>query len=207
LNWLAHILLSKKDTEYQIGNFLADPLKGRPWAEASLALQEGMLMHKAIDRFTDTHETVIHSKSRLGKGYLKGVVLDLLYDHFLALNWDQYAAIPQAEFLHRFHAKAIQLSVAYPTEAKRVVTNVVASNVLSSYGEFEGFIESLERIDKRLSVRVKAKESAIHYQSVVEKEYEYLKADFALFFPKLMAFFKNHELGSLHDHVLVHQLS
>ncbi|MCW8876060.1 MAG: hypothetical protein OQJ89_05205 [Kangiellaceae bacterium] len=29
MNWLTHILLSKKDMEYQAGDFLADPLKGK----------------------------------------------------------------------------------------------------------------------------------------------------------------------------------
>lgn len=203
MNWLAHVLLSKKDTEYQIGNFLADPLKGRPWADASVAIKEGMLMHKSIDKFTDSHAIVSQSKSRLGKGYLKGVVIDLLYDHFLSLNWEQYSRIPQSEFLQHFHIGALQLAKTYPPEANRIVTNLSKSKVLSSYTEFSGFVEALKRIDTRLSPRVKAKDMTISYKNIVEQEYTYLKTDFEVFFPELMAFFRHHELGSKHDNYLV----
>ena len=206
MNWLAHVLLSKKDAEYQIGNFLADPLKGRPWADASIAVKEGMLMHKAIDKFTDTHAIVAQSKSRLGKGYLKGVVLDLLYDHFLAINWDKYSSLSQAEFLQTFYTNAQPIAQGYPTEAKRIVINLITSNILSSYGEFEGFVESLKRIDKRLSPRVKEKESTISYKGIIEQEYENLKSDFELFFPELMHFFKQHELGCKHQHFLMNDI-
>ncbi len=90
MNWLAHILLSKRNIEYQLGNLLADPFKGKLWPAANQALLDGVQMHKSIDMFTDSHETVVQCKARLGtKGYLKGVVVDLLFDHFLSPQFDQ----------------------------------------------------------------------------------------------------------------------
>ena len=77
MNYLAHTVLSKNSIEYQLGNLLADPLKGKRWEGASDEHYAGMRMHAAIDMFTDANKTISLSKSRLRKkGYLKGVVID-----------------------------------------------------------------------------------------------------------------------------------
>ena len=208
MNWLAHILLSKRDIDYQLGNVLADPLKGKVWEGANHSLQQGMLMHKSIDRFTDAHPVFLQSKSRLGnRGYLKAVVIDLLYDHYLANLWTQYADIPLDEFLNAFNIAAKQASAAYPDKPKRFVARLIESDMLRDYGEFSGFIGSLERVDRRLSPRVKRKDSALNYVNFVEREYDFLKADFQLFFPELMAFFVNHPLGSQQDNYLPNSTS
>lgn len=67
MNWLAHIFISIDSIDYQLGNLLADPLKGKPWPGASEATRSGFAMHRIIDRYTDTNTDVIKSKSRLGK--------------------------------------------------------------------------------------------------------------------------------------------
>ena len=204
MNWLAHLLLSKRDVEYQIGNFLADPLKGRVWEGASKSLEQGMLMHKSIDIYTDSHEVVLMSKSRLGKkGYLKGVIIDLLYDHYLSADWAAYSSVSQSSFLLSFYTGATQVVSSYPEEVKTIVTRLVESDKLARYQEFEGFVEALHRIEGRLSPRIKAKDSALNYIGVVEQQYSALKSDFEVFFPALIEFFKHHEFGSVKDNYLV----
>lgn len=203
MNWLAHILLSKKDIEYQLGNFLADPLKGKVWEGASESVENGMLMHKSIDIFTDSHKIVSQSKSRLGsKGYLKGVIIDILYDHYLASNWSDYSNISLSRFLNSFKSEGLVASKVFPDEPKHIVARLVESDRLAKYNEFEGFIEAIYRINDRLSPRIKAKDSALNYIEVVEHEYEPLKEDFAEFLPELMTYFRNHELGSETDNYL-----
>lgn len=201
MNWLAHILLSRRDIDYQLGNLLADPLKGKPWQGASESIAAGMQMHRAIDRFTDTHSIFVCSKRRLGdRGYLKGVVIDLLYDHYLARNWQLYAADPLADFLECFHTSALQTSTVFPDRPKYIINRLASSNMLAGYADFTGFINALHRIDQRISPRLKQKDSALNYLTAVEREYDDLQADFERFFPELIAFFQNHELGSQQDH-------
>ncbi len=104
MNWLAHSLLSKRHIDYQLGNILADPLRGAAWPHASEAMKEGMQMHKSIDKFTDQHPLIAVSKARLGAdGHLKGVVLDLLYDHFLSQSWASFSAVSLTAFLQTFN--------------------------------------------------------------------------------------------------------
>lgn len=204
MNWLAHLLLSKSDIEYQIGNFLADPLKGKAWEGASDSIEHGMQMHKLIDIFTDSHEIVSNSKSRLGKkGYLKAVVIDLLYDHFLSSGWEQYSRVSQSVFLESFYQSALDVVDTYPIEVKQIVAKLVDSNMLARYREFDDFVETLQRVDARLSSRIKAKDSVLNYIITVEKEYTVLKADFEVFFPELILFFRHHELGSVNDNYLL----
>ncbi|TDR19450.1 ACP phosphodiesterase [Marinicella litoralis] len=204
MNWLAHTLLSKNNIEYQLGNVLADPLRGAAWKGASQSLIEGMKMHKAIDKFTDKHPVLTLSKSKLGsKGHLKGVVLDLLYDHFLSQNWQAYCRYDLTDFLLVFNRKAFVSSRDYPDKAKRIVSRMAETNLLGNYQTFNGLIIALERIDQRLSARTHARETATQYLPVLEQHYDDLKADFTAFFPELVVYFKNHQLGSANNHCLL----
>ena len=55
MNYLAHIFLSENDIYFQLGNYLADRLKGRAWEDAHPNIIKGMQTHKIIDKFTDEH--------------------------------------------------------------------------------------------------------------------------------------------------------
>ena len=84
MNWIAHIFLSELNTDFQIGNYLADPLKGKVWENANENIKKGMYVHKIIDSYTDSHLFFKNSKNKLGsKGLLKAVVIDLTYDYLL----------------------------------------------------------------------------------------------------------------------------
>ncbi|WP_223789394.1 ACP phosphodiesterase [Marinicella meishanensis] len=204
MNWLAHTLLSKNNTEYQLGNLLADPMKGRPWTDASAHLRQGMLMHKAIDRFTDGHALLSVSKARLGTdGHLKGVVLDLLFDHFLSIRWSSYGAVDLPSYLQRFHDRSVQLAGTFPAKPQRIINRLAETELLAQYQTFAGFVMALQRIDQRLSARARQRETASQYLPVVEQQHDALLADFDAFFPQLVNHFKQHQLGSKTEHWLV----
>lgn len=203
LNWLTHIVLSKDDVDYQLGNLLADALKGVVWEDAGSAFIEGVAMHRAIDTFTDSHSLVSQSKGRLGeKGYLKGVVVDVLYDHFLSRKWDEFIAIPRPDFINTFHENAVVAVQVYPKQLKRFAEALVTSNRLSKYQSFEGFVSTLQKMDGRISQRIREKESAVDYVPAVQGAYDELEQDFLQFFPELISFFQEHNLGDRGDHIL-----
>ncbi len=108
MNWLAHIFLSEQHIDFQLGNFLADPLKTRLWNHASKELKEGVRVHKIIDSYTDSNKIVTKSKARLKeKGLLKSIVIDLTYDYLLTKNWEKFV-ISQ---LKNFHMIFIQKQI------------------------------------------------------------------------------------------------
>lgn len=188
MNWLAHIFLSDNSIDYQLGNVLADPFKGRIWEGAPDNYRQGVNMHKRIDVFTDAHAVVSKSKSRLGKkGYLKGVIVDITYDYLLSKHWDTYASVSLACFLDDFYAQAKDAQGLYPDKESEFIRRLVVSDYLKSYGDVDGLSNAFKRIDDRLSDNILKKESASGYLYIVEDQLVNLESDFITFFPDLIA--------------------
>ena len=187
MNWLAHVFLSKNDIEHQLGNLLTDPLKARAWDDASERIIQGMDTHKRIDMYTDSHPIVLRSKAHLVKrGHLKGVVLDILYDYYLSKHWKNFSGVKRVDFLETFHTEALKTIIDYPNKPRVIIERVVKTGQLSSYHSMNGVEAALGRIDKRLSVRAKSKDTAIRYLPIIIKENAYLEEAFLDFFPELM---------------------
>lgn len=187
MNWLAHVFLSENHIEHQLGNLLADPLKGKAWEGASPLFQKGLATHLEIDTFTDAHPLVKQSKARLkNRKYLRAVVIDIVYDHLLTKHWAKFSSSEFEKFTATFRQEAPLQIETYPEKAKQVIHNVVNIRLLSSYADLKGLGEGFARIDRRLSQRVKSKETAVSYLPLVEEELENLEKDFLHFFPELM---------------------
>jgi acyl carrier protein phosphodiesterase len=187
MNWLAHVFLSDKSIENQLGNLLADPLKAKPFKGASSEFKEGIELHLIIDSFTDSHPIVKDAKKTLTqRGPLKGVVLDILYDYFLSKHWSRYSNVEREKFLEDFRNQALRAITNYPQEAVDTIMQVVINRHLLSYATLDGVTRALCRIDNRLSQRAKSKECAIEYMPLIEEELDYLENGFLYFFPELM---------------------
>ena len=186
MNWLAHIFLSEQKIDFQIGNFLADPLKGRLWENASIDMINGMQTHKIIDSYTDSHEIVSCSKRRLReKGLLKPVIIDLTYDYFLTKNWDDFCHTPIKEFSSVFYHEANQRTQVLPNHVNIPIYNMIERDLLNKYHNLEQLKTSFERMDRRLSPRLKQRETALSYFDSVVKNIDELEKDFLEFFPQL----------------------
>lgn len=193
MNWLAHVFLSEQKVDFQLGNYLADPLKGRAWESASKDLRRGIEAHKLIDSYTDSHKTVSLSKARLRqRGLLKPVIIDLTYDYLLSKNWERFSDIPKERFLADFYAKAFRRSHTLPEHPQKLVSNLVSQNRLNKYNSLEQLHKAFTRIDTRLSPRLLARESASSYIEDVVRVEKALEKDFLNFFPALQKYLKKH---------------
>ena len=191
MNWLSHIFISKNAIAYQLGNVLADPLKGKYWQGASKLTREGFKMHCKIDSYTDANMHVLKSKSRLAKkGYLKGVIIDITYDYLLLNNWHRYSHLDISVFINKFYADALTEINHYPKIPQQFIKTLIESKNLTSYATFEGLEAAFQRIDSRLSTPLLAKESATSYLPIVKKEIDAIQQDFDIFFPQLITYFK-----------------
>jgi len=204
MNYLAHTLLSKPNIEYQLGNLLADPLKGKRWEGASDEHYAGMRMHVAIDIFTDANATISLSKSRLRpKGYLKGVVIDMVYDYFLSKHWDKFVVQNLETFVDDFNQNATFETDDLPTKASSFIHSITSNNVLGSYKEFDGLEQAFNRIDRRLSPRILAKESTTSYIPNIIDNYEAIENDFLEFFPVLIKMFLEKSNADNNEHFFI----
>jgi acyl carrier protein phosphodiesterase len=92
VNFLGHIFLTPDDDELLLGNFIADSVKGNPLGQFPKRVVEGIRLHRVIDEFTDKHEIVRQGVSRFKptQGRYASVVIDVVYDHVLANNWQEF---------------------------------------------------------------------------------------------------------------------
>ena len=103
MNFLAHLFLAGNDEGLIIGNFIADSIRGKETNNYPESIRRGIVLHRQIDHFTDTHPVVKRTVQRLRKSSEKyaPVVSDVIYDHFLAANWNQYSSIPLKQFANQ----------------------------------------------------------------------------------------------------------
>lgn len=201
MNWLAHIFLSEQHIEFQIGNYLADPLKGRVWEGASQELTQGMQVHKIIDSYTDSHELFIQSKQRLGeKGLLKALVIDLTYDYLLTKNWKHFCHEDIDLFLKRFYHEAKNTLPHLPLHAATPLQRMVEFDLLNKYQHLTHLKQAFERIDKRLSQRLAKRDTASAYFQRVQLHIDDIENDFMHFFPQLC----HHVKQNMNPHKLSH---
>ncbi len=187
MNWLAHLFLSEQKVDFQIGNFLADPLKGKVWQNASEEMRRGMQTHKAIDAYTDRHPIVSQSKSRLReKGLLKPVIIDLTYDYLLTKQWELFCTLPLQTFTQTFYTQAKIRADQLPKRPSSLVHNLVDHDHLNKYHSPAQLRASFVRIDKRLSAKLLAREQAVGYFEEVMDQIDSLEKDFLTFFPDLV---------------------
>ena len=105
MNFLAHLYLSGNNENTIIGNFIANHVKGNGINKYEPGIRNGIILHREIDWFTDSHPQFLISKKRLTPTYRKyaGVIIDMYYDHFLSAYWDVYSEEPIISFTKRMY--------------------------------------------------------------------------------------------------------
>ena len=199
MNYLAHIYLSGDHELITIGNFMADHIKGNKYKTFPEDLQKGILLHRQIDSFTDTHKIVKISKRRLNDRYglYRGVVIDILYDHFLAKNWKDYSEIDLPTYTQNFYASLTRNFDILPEKIQYMSKYLIRDNWLLSYAEKEGIQKVLEGMNHRTKNRSQMNLAI----NDLEAHYEDFKTDFEQFFDELIAFTDNKliEINKLYD--------
>jgi acyl carrier protein phosphodiesterase len=187
VNWLAHTFLSEANVEFQLGNLLADIVRGDDRVAMSNAFVRGAECHKAIDAFTDSHPVVKRSRMRVPQEYRRfsGVLIDVFYDYLLATRWPTYVVVPLEQFTATFYAAAAATELPLPESARATLQRILHHDSLGSYQRIEGVERALRRISAYLSGRWHREfslERSIPALLAHEPEYA---LDFAEFFPQL----------------------
>ena len=186
MNFLAHIYLSGKNEDIIIGNFVADSIKGKKYLKYPVGIQKGILLHRAIDTYTDSHPIVRTSASKLYKNYshYSGVIVDIYYDHFLAANWKDFSDIPLVNFVADFYQLLQRNFEHLPAPVQRFLPYMISENWLLSYANIEG----IKRILYQMNIRTKNIVQMDRAVNDLEVHYEELEKEFRAFFPKLQEF-------------------
>lgn len=186
MNYLAHIYLSGDNDLVTVGNFIADGIKGKKYKKYPKDIQVGILLHRFIDTYTDAHETVRLSTKRLHSkyGHYSGIIVDILYDHFLAKNWHKYSSVPLANYVDSFYESLEIYYEILPARIQKMLPYMLADNWLLNYKSIEGIAKVLDGMNRRTKHRSGMNEAVVE----LEEFYTEFECEFSTFFDELIAF-------------------
>lgn len=183
MNWLAHLYLSEPNPEFRVGNLLPDFLSMGELADFSPEVQRGIVQHRRIDEFTDSHPIVRDCISRMQAPHRRfgGVLLDVFFDHFLARDWFLYSSMSLPSFAEEVYASFSGIQENLPEKVVFHLERMRAHDLLCSYQEISGVSLALQRIALRLKRPTELEKSV----SILEQNYDVYSASFRAFFPAL----------------------
>ena len=186
MNYLAHTYLSGNNDNIKIGNFLGDWVKGSDYMKYSEDIRTGITLHRNIDSFTDRHPIVRQSASRFRARYARysGVIIDILYDHYLANNWKDFCDVPLREYVNRMHNVMLNNLELLPPRLKNYLPEFMNERWIERYATLEGIRDVLDTMSKRTSLP-KETEFAI---GVMEASYDDFRHEFYDFFGQIIEF-------------------
>lgn len=100
MNYLAHAYLSFNQPDILVGNMISDFVKGKKKFDYPFNIQKGIALHRAIDQFTDQHAATKEAKEFFRPHYrlYAGAFVDVVYDHFLATDTNEFSEASLLEF-------------------------------------------------------------------------------------------------------------
>lgn len=186
MNYLAHIYLSGDNDLLKIGNFIADGIKGKQYVNYPDEIQKGILLHRAIDSYTDAHPIVKQSTKKLHAthGHYSGVIVDMYYDHFLAKNWSKFDSTPLPEYATVFYKLLQEHTAMLPERILKLMKPMITYNWLVMYESLDG----IDTILKQMAHRTKFRGNLDIAIESLEAHYEALEQEFFQFFEELQEF-------------------
>lgn len=162
---------------------MADSIRGHHYLDYPEEIKKGILLHRAIDTFTDAHPIYRKSKHRLHEkyGHYSGVIMDIVYDHFLAKNWSQYSGEKLEDYSESFYNLLKENYDVLTEKIKGMLPYMIARNWLVSYASIAGLEMILFQMDHRTKNRVNMHEAIVEIQQF----YTEFEEEFTLFFDEL----------------------
>lgn len=185
MNYLAHIYLSGDDEDVMIGNFMADGVKGKAYLDYPEGIKKGILLHRFIDDYTDNHPTVLETKVLFRPTYhkLSPILVDMLYDHYLAKYWSNYHSKSLRKFVDDVYARLKKRHKELTPRVQQMLPYMIQYDWLFNYQ----FQEGMERVLNGMSRRVPSGKVLINGWRDLEPIYDEVKQQFEVFFKDLMA--------------------
>lgn len=187
MNYLAHIYLARHSDDAMLGALLGDFVKPHSGEQFSAEMEAEIVTHRKVDSFTDSHPLVLDAKA-LFEGPRRryaGILLDVFYDHLLAVNWARYSDVPLESFIARFYRALARRAEVLPANLARAAPYMIEQDWLGSYLQYEGVEIAIHRISTRLSRNGDLLRDGL---ADVKANYTQLEALFHAFFPDLIAF-------------------
>ena len=186
MNYLFHLYLSPDIPGELVGSILGDFVKGRLDTTYAPDVTRGVMLHRRVDSFSHDHPAVRRSRLRIdgAYGHCRGVLVDVYYDHFLALTWERHHPVSLPVFARHVYAALESHLPLLPLPMQQMVCRMVAHDWLTSYRD-EAVIA---RVLERLSLRLRRPNLLATGAEELRRNYEGLGKDFEEFRASAVAY-------------------
>ena len=183
MNYLAHAYLSFRDPSVLTGNMISDYVKGRKKFDYPERVQQGIMLHRLIDQFTDDHP-VNRELRKIFKphyGLYSGPVVDVILDYFVANDNEIFNSASLMEFSLEVYKMLDPFQSIFPEKFGRMFPYMKSQNWLYHYQFQEGIRNSLGGLGRRA---LYIDETDTAFRLYIENM-ETIKAGYNNFFPDL----------------------
>jgi acyl carrier protein phosphodiesterase len=187
MNYLAHAFLSFNNRDILAGNIISDCVKGKAQYSYPEAIRKGIRLHRLIDEYTDRHPVTARAKTFFRPQYrlYSGAFIDIVYDHFLALDAAQFGQYGNLKNFSTVAYQQLELNITLlPFTFQKMFIYMKTQDWLYNYQFKEGIRRSFNGIVSR---SLYLKESDIAFE-IFNKYYTELNNCYAEFFPGLKQF-------------------
>jgi acyl carrier protein phosphodiesterase len=152
VNHLAHALLAGDEGGVLLGSLLGDFWRGAPDPAWPAGVRPGVLLHRNIDVYTDSHPVVTAARALFDPPWRRyaGILIDVYFDHVLARDWQRNGR----ESLDAFSARIATLLDAHrawlPGDLNRFAGYFRAHGLFAAYARREVIEQVLAGIGTRL---------------------------------------------------------
>lgn len=185
MNFLAHLHLASLANSSLLGNLLADFVRGSPDADYSPEIASGIMLHRRIDRITDSLDLVKQARKLFCDRHYRvsPIALDVLWDHFLSLHWSRVETrIALSDFIQQAQDAIIPQLASTPEGFQRINQYLWKERWLERYAELP-FIDSTLKNMAARRPRLQALSNCIQD---IEQNYVQFEAIFLQFYPQMM---------------------
>ncbi len=166
-----------------VGNLLPDFTKQISKTAYTHEVIQGVELHRFIDRYTDEHPIFKQSRNRISteRKRFSPILIDIFYDHFLAINWRQYSDNSLLDSTQFYYTQLSRADIQMPVRLQDTIKRMPEVDLLYNYRTFKG----IEHAVNRVSQRIRFKNNLYGGVEELTNNFSALEADFHPFFMEL----------------------
>ena len=158
---------------------ISDFVKGKKKFLYPIVIQQGISLHRIIDTYTDQHPATREAKEIFRPYYrlYSGAFVDVVYDHFLAVDENEFREISLLDFSNRVYDTLQKHQIWLPEIFAAMFPYMKNQNWLYNYRTIAGTGKSLGGVVRRATYLSDSTEAVLLF----DKHYQPLQACYRQF--------------------------
>ncbi len=151
MNFLAHTLLGFEDTDLITGQVCGDFVRGSDLSRFPAGVETGIRLHRHLDVFTDSHPALQAVRTTMEDVPYRfsGIVVDVMYDHFLAREWARFSPHTLTRHASAVHSALAIHEPILPERLQRFMTVLQRERILERNVDLSALEQTLGRLSGR----------------------------------------------------------